>query len=333
MEGAEFGAVTTRVWQAGREVARDVSLTEIKQWLATEDALVWVDLLRPSEDAITTLAGHLGFNQLAVEDTFAEGERPKVRRHEHHVFLQVYQVDLAGPDTQRVRTSKISAYVFKRGLVTVREHDTLDEAELERRWTDDDELLSEGPMALVYGLVDQVVDEYFEVIQQLDDTVEMLEDDLFADPPRAQHLQRKIFTLRKELVALRRAILPVREVVATLARHTGSEVNVPGRLDGYFDDLYDHVMRVTEWTEGLRDMVSSIFETNLSLADARLNTVMKKLAGWAAIIAVPTFITGWFGQNVPFPGFSNHLGLLLTTVLVIVSVAILYWLFKRNDWI
>ena len=79
-------------------------------------------------------------------------------------------------------------------------------------------------------------------------------------------------------------------------------------LDGWYDDLYDHVLRAAEWTESLRDMISSVFETNLSLQDARLNTVMKKLTGWAAIIAVPTAVTGWFGQNVPYPGFGHTSG-------------------------
>ena len=94
--------------------------------------------------------------------------------------------------------------------------------------------------------------------------------------------------LRKDLVALRRVVLPMREVVSGLMRHRESE----GTMRAWYDDLYDHVLRASEWTESLRDMVASIFETNLSLQDSRLNTIMKKLAGWAAIIAVPTAITG-----------------------------------------
>ena len=96
---------------------------------------------------------------------------------------------------------------------------------------------------------------------------------------------------------------------------------------------FDHVLRAAEWTESLRDLVTSAFETNLSLTDARLNTIMKKLAGWAAIIAVPTAITGWFGQNIPYPGFSEPLGLWLSVALIVVGVGVLYALFRARDWI
>ena len=104
-------------------------------------------------------------------------------------------------------------------------------------------------------------------------------------------------------------------------------------LDGEFNDLYDHVLRASEWTESLRDMVASVFETNLSLQDARLNTIMKKLASWGAIIAVPTAVTGWFGQNLPYWGFSDSLGLWQSVVLIVVGTVGLYWLFRRNDWL
>jgi magnesium transporter len=106
-----------------------------------------------------------------------------------------------------------------------------------------------------------------------------------------------------------------------------------GPLDGWYADLYDHVLRVTEWTESLRDMVTTVFETNLSLQDARLNTVMKKLTGWAAIIAVPTAVTGWFGQNVAYPGFGKVSGLVASTVVIVGLATVLYMLFRRRNWI
>ena len=128
---------------------------------------------------------------------------------------------------------------------------------------------------------------------------------------------------------LRRIVLPMREIVNGILRHAPTS----NGLDAWYDDLYDHVLRASEWTESLRDMVSSIFETNLSLQDARLNTIMKKLAGWAAIIAIPTAITGWFGQNIPYPGFSEPLGLWLSAGLIVGGVAILYVIFKARDWL
>jgi magnesium transporter len=149
-------------------------------------------------------------------------------------------------------------------------------------------------------------------------------------------------------VELRRVVLPMREVVLSLNRrrdsHAESENGNGNKqsttpsmtgtaLDGWYDDLYDHSLRAAEWTESLRDMISSLFETNLSLQDARLNTIMKKLAGWAAIIAVPTAVTGWFGQNVPYLGFAQPIGVAMSLAMIIGGSLALYLVFRKYDWI
>lgn len=132
-------------------------------------------------------------------------------------------------------------------------------------------------------------------------------------------------------MALRRIVLPMRELVNGLLRHNYAQRTE--LLLARYDDLDDHVLRAAEWTESLPDLITSTFETNLSLQDARLNTVMKKLAGWVAIIGVPTAITGWFGQNVPCFGINQAYGVWLSAGLIVASVAILYALFTRNDWL
>jgi magnesium transporter len=125
----------------------------------------------------------------------------------------------------------------------------------------------------------------------------------------------------------------MREVVSAVLRHR-TELHKDGNeLDGWFSDLYDHAIRAAEWSESLRDMLTSIFETSLSLQDARLNTVMKKLTAWAAIIAVPTAVTGWFGQNVPYPGSQQPSGAIASTVVILGIGITLYVVFKRKDWL
>jgi magnesium transporter len=127
-------------------------------------------------------------------------------------------------------------------------------------------------------------------------------------------------------------ILPMREVVNTVMRRATTSDHAT-ELAPYFEDLYDHVLRVAEWTESLRDMISSIYETNMALADTRLNTIMKKLTSWAAIIAVPTAVTGYFGQNVPYPGFQTHWGFLLSIGTILALGLVLYTTFKRKEWL
>ena len=188
-----------------------------------------------------------------------------------------------------------------------------------------------GVGSLVHGLLDVVVDGHFEAVQQLDDGIESIEDDLFENNPR-KGLQRKTFRLRKDLVQLRRVVLPMREVVNSI-QHRRLDAKTAPELDPLYSDLYEHVLRVSEWTESLRDMITTVFETNLSLQDARLNTVMKKLTGWAAIIAVPTAVTGYYGQNVNYPGINTFWGFVMSAAIIVVCVAGLYWMFRRRDWL
>ena len=180
---------------------------------------------------------------------------------------------------------------------------------------------------MLHEILDVVVDEQFDTIQQLDDAIESLEDGLFDDTGDNRTIQRNTYRLRKELVELRRIVLPMREVVNTIRRSDITE------RDGWYDDLYDNVIRAAEWTESLRDMITTVFETNLSLQDARLNIVVKKLTGWAAIIAVPTLVTGWYGQNVPYPGFSEVSGVVTSALLSVLTSVVLFVMFKRRGWI
>lgn len=192
-----------------------------------------------------------------------------------------------------------------------------------------------GVGALVHGLLDVVVDGHFEAVQKLDDEIEDLEDELFEErPPQRGDLQRKTYRLRKDLVELRRVVLPMREVVNSI-QHRRLDAKTAPELDPLYADLYDHVLRVSEWTESLRDMITTVFETNLSLQDARLNMVMKKkLTGWAAIIAVPTAVTGFYGQNVLYPpGIETASGFIVSTLLIVVLVIVLYVMFKKRDWL
>ena len=331
--------VRTRLWRSGRLESEGFDLADVSDVLAQPEVLVWVDLCRPDHALLQALADELGFAPQAVEDAIAAAERPKATRSPGHTLIISYATRLeeqpdAPVNASRLRTTKISAFVLPNGLVTVRSDDDFDMDEVVARWDDAPQLLTHGPAALLYGLLDTVVDGHFVTVQQLDDAIEELEDGLFDGDAASQTTQRASFRVRKELVELRRVVLPMREVVALVLRHR-AELTSTGSLDldGWYADLYDHVLRVAEWTESLRDMVTTIFETNLALADARLNTIMKKLTSWAAIVAVPTAITGWFGQNVPYAGFGRPLGVWLAGGTIVVLVAALYVAFKRRDWL
>jgi magnesium transporter len=132
-------------------------------------------------------------------------------------------------------------------------------------------------------------------------------------------------------VTLRRVVLPMREVVNTLMRRDMRIVVT--EMTPYFQDVYDHVLRATEWTESLRDLVTTILETNLTIQGNRLNIITKKVTSWAAIVAVPTAITGFYGQNVPFLGFGTHTGFIWSGCLIVVISVVLYLVFRRKNWL
>ena len=327
--------VRGRVWRAGKP-QDDFEFTAIPGYLADPDTLVWADIYDPDHSVLTQLAEELGLNDWAVEDAVAVAERTKVTVYSTHTFFTVYAVHKVEPppvDTMQSTLSvhRVSGFVLPRGLITVRLAKCLDHDVVSRRF---DELGGQayGVGVLVHGLLDVVVDGHFDAVQFLDDNIEALEDDLFAENGPRKGLQRRTFRLRKDLVELRRVVLPMREVVNSIQHHRQDNNSAPA-LDPLYADLYDHVLRVSEWTESLRDMVTTVFETNLSLQDARLNTVMKKLTAWAAVIAVPTAITGFYGQNVAYPGFGSTAGFVASTVIIALLVAVLYVNFRRRDWL
>jgi len=328
------GAVRTRLWSNGALKAENFPLGDVAGHLKERDALVWVDLCNPDSALLAELADELGLDERAVEDV--DGQRTKATRSTNHTFLTVYGTGVGpiipGDIESRLLTGRISIIVLPAALVTVRhENDPLrpvfDIDEVVRRWDDNSDLLRNGSPELLHELLDVVVNEHFDTIQQLDDAIESLEDELFDDTGDNRTIQRNTYRLRKELVELRRIVLPMREVVNTIRRSDTT------KRDDLYDDLYDNVIRAGEWTESLRDMITTVFETNLSLQDARLNIVVKKLTGWAAIIAVPTLVTGWYGQNIPYPGFNQVSGLVTSALLSVIASVVLFVMFKRRGWI
>ncbi|MYR07448.1 magnesium transporter [Gordonia sp. SID5947] len=342
-----------QIWRNGEKVD-GFELNKVSDCLDDPALLVWADLECPTSETMATLAEELKLDPFAVEDTVATAERVKAVGYAHHTFLMVYAVTATdAPDSAQREDHdvdredddpqsparradafdlhRISVFVKKNAIITVRRTPHFDIESVVTRW---DEIGGEqyGIGALLHGLLDVVVDGHFDAVQQLDDALEDIEGLLFDEKVPGRTLQRQTYAIRKDLVQLRRVILPMREVIGSIQRRR-FENDAPSELDPHFSDLYDHALRAAEWTESLRDMVTTVFETNLSLADARLNSVMKKLTGWAAIIAVPTAITGFYGQNVPYPGYDQTAGFIISTVLIVVIVVGLYFSFRRRDWI
>lgn len=316
-----------RAYRDGVVVAEDFSLTSLAEYLRDEDLTVWIDLGSPTEKDLALVAERLGLHELAVEDALQAHQRPKLDEYDTHYYLSAHAVTL-DLGTYRLSKQEVGAFITDRAVVTVRPGDTFDVDEVVTRWDNLAHLAKNGVDFLVHGLLDYVVDSQFDSVETLDDRVESLEDTIFEERPATHDEQRQALELRRSLVTLRRVAVPLREAVNTLTRRmTGTP------MGPYYQDVYDHVLRVSEWTESLRELIATFRETQLNIQGNRLNLIMKKVTGWAAIIAVPTAITGFYGQNIPFPGFGQPWGVVVSSLAIVVLGVGLYVMFKRRDWL
>jgi magnesium transporter len=321
----------TRLYADGILVEQGFPVADISARLEQPGTVVWLDLAAAAESDLKKISDEFSLDPLAVEDAATTHERPKLDRYPDHLFLNLYAC-YVDAQTMGLQTSEIAAFVTPRALITVRKDDRFDVDELTAVWDANIDLGPSGVGFLLHGLLDLVVDSHFAAVQALDDELEALEDHLFDDQASGSvDVPRRSFDLRKSLVRLRRTVLPMREVVNTLMRrHLGV---VDERMGPYYQDVYDHVLRATEWTEGLRDFVTTILETHLTIQGNRLNETMKKLTSWAAIIAVPTAVTGFFGQNVPYPGFQQTAGFYGSLAIMLLIGIGLYISFRHRGWL
>ena len=318
----------TRLYRNGDLVAEDFPVDDISEHLRDEGTVVWLDLDAPTPQEYEQVQEEFGLHQLAIEDASSPRERPKLGHYRGHLFLSAYQAHFdSGPGELVV--CPVSAFITPRALITAH-GEGFDVESVVRRWDATSELAPHGVAYLVHGLLDVVVDGHFDAVQELDDALEALEDKLFEETPQAvREVQQRSFRLRRGLSHLRKIVLPMREVVNGLTRAKLVDEDIAP----YYQDLYDHVLRVTEWTESLRDFVATILESNLAVQGNRMNNIMKKVTSWAAIIAVPTAVTGYYGQNLPFPGYEHRAGFVTSAALIVVLSVTLYLTFKRKDWL
>lgn len=322
----------SRLYRQGVLEQQDFPLEEISEHLGEPGVVVWADLLQPDAATLTQLGDELGLHRLAVEDATHERQRAKVDLYAEHLFLTVYDLGVSHVGDQvDVVARELAVFVTAQAVVTVRKDPGIDLNGVLARWDGASELARHGVSFLLWGLLDTLVDQQFSVVEAIDGQVEGLEDLMFGPAAGHEAAQHRSFQLRKTLLRMRRVILPMREIVNTLIHH---ELPVHAEaMTPYWLDVYDHVLRTTDWTESIREIVATALETTIALQGNRLTLVTKQVTGWAAIIAVPTAITGFYGENVPFPGAGQPAGFWTSLGLIVVISGLLYVLFRRRDWL
>jgi magnesium transporter len=325
-----MGKAQTRAYRKGKLEDEGFPVADISEHLAHDDTIVWVGLSHPDKDELAQLADELGLHELAVEDALEPHQRPKLDHYPTHQFLTCHAVRV--PDSGTLEKTEIDAFINERWLVTV--HDEggfFDMQQVVDRWDSASDLAVNGISFLVYGLLDIVVDGYFDAVQTFDEFYDDIAETIFDERTLTHEQQERWFDMRRALTRFHRLGAPLREAISSLMRR--EHTIIPEEMYPYYQDVYDHILRVSDSTDSLRDLVSSIVETNLSLRDFHQNEIVKKVSGWAAIVAVPALITGYFGMNVPFPGSQATSGYWLSVGLLVGCSLGLYMVFRSRDWL
>ncbi|WP_139983335.1 magnesium/cobalt transporter CorA [Nocardioides litoris] len=324
--------VDSAVYRGGSRVPLDCAHHDYAALRASareHDGFVWIGLYQPSETELGEVAEAFGLHKLAVEDAVKAHQRPKLDLYDDSLFLVLKTLWYVDEDDQ-VETGEINLFVGPDFVVSVR-HGRGARLEKTRRFLEDAEhVLTHGPSSVVYAVCDTVVDGYTEVVQFLQEDVDEVEESVFSQQRTRD--SARIYTLKREIAEVRRAVLPLREPMRRFA--SGLVAGVEAEAAPFFRDVVDHLAQAAEIVDTLDGLLSSAFDAHLASISVQQNDDMRKISAGAALVVVPTLIAGVYGMNFDkMPelhwtyGYPYAVGLM-----VLVSLG-LYWFFKRSGWL
>lgn len=292
------------------------------------DRPCWLDISDPKSHDFELAAKELNLHPLAVEDAQQRHERPKIDQYDDHYFIVFYALEEPSPGV--VREVEISIFMLQNAIVTVHEGDFSARAAVEKRFREG-KLPTTG--LLLHALLDTLVDQYFAIVDALGDRVELLEAMVVGGEQHDYDTSiRELFVLKRDLVRIRHLIAPERDVLTVLVRGDIRELRETGRRL-YFQDVYDHISRVTDEIDTFRELTSNVIDAHLASVSNRLNEVVKVLTSMATVLLVLTVVTGFFGQNWKFiPYDSEPLFVASLIFMVLVAAGTTYY-FRRKGWL
>ncbi|MFA5911249.1 MAG: magnesium/cobalt transporter CorA [Vicinamibacterales bacterium] len=277
-------------YQRGQKLS-DIPIGEVRAHLDRPECFVWVALKDPQPEELALLQEEFGLHELATEDARKGHQRPKMDEYGSSLFVVLHLIEPVGDDLQ---TGEVAIFVGPQYIISVRRDAQLGFAEVRRRCEQEPELLQHGPAYVLYTLMDTVVDRYFPVLDALTEEIEGIEERIFAGQTTRVQIE-ELYSLKRKLMTLDHATVPLLEVAGKL--HGGRVPPICAGLHDYFRDVYDHLLRLKQSIDSLRDMVATAISVNLSLITLQENEVTKRLAAYAALVAVPTMVAGVYGMN------------------------------------
>ncbi len=307
----------------------DISFEQISDVLARDDgSFVWVGLYEPDETLLEKLQEEFGLHDLAVEDAHSAHQRPKIEIYGDSLFVVL---NTAQAVKGCVQFGETHIFLGKRYLVSIRHGASLSYTPARARCEREPDMMALGPSYPLYAMLDFIVDNYMPVISDFQSELNKLEKDIFAETYRRETIQQ-LYNLKQELTTLRLAVSPLQDILNQLQRFHPGLVHEDVRV--YFRDVFDHVVRVNEATDTMRELLTAAMGVNLALVTVAQGEIVKRLAGWAGLLAVPTLMASWYGMNfhnMPELGGRYSYAILITVTLAV--CAILFVFLKRARWL
>lgn len=320
------------VWYDAQGGRHDLPLERLGQALKEgTPGFAWVGLYEPSERMLARLQEELGLHPLAVEDARNAHQRPKVEAYGDTLFVVVHTAQMVD---ERIGYGETHAFLGARFLLTVRHGASLSYAAARARMEREPELLRLGPAMALYAVLDFVVDNYLPIVDEHRDTLHALERDIFSDTYKRAVVMR-LYDLKRDLTSIRVSVSPLQDVLAQLRRGQATHGQlVREEVRVYLRDVHDHVLRINDAIDTLRDMLGTALNVNLSLVTLAQGETVKRLGAWAALLAAPTLITSWYGMNFAhMPELDSRWAYPLLVAGLAVACLGLYRLFKRAGWL
>jgi magnesium transporter len=303
-------------------------LEEIQETCREKGGFAWIDLYQPTLKEFDSVAGELGLHQLAVQEGLKVHQRPKIERYGETLFV-VLKAARYVEEKETVEFGEVHAFVGSDFVITIRYSEVNELGEV-RRWAEDKpELLRKGPYAVLYAIMDRIVDDYVPVVAGLENDIDEIEVEVFKNKP---DVSKRIYELFREVIQFHQATQPLAGALERLTE--GETPGINPEVHRYLRDVQDRVLRVTERAQGFRELLTNILSVNLTLVSVNQNDQMKKISAWAAVVIVPTLIAGIYGMNFDYmPELHWRYGYLLALSLMALIAFALYRNFKRRRWL
>ena len=321
--------VDCAVYEDGRRQDGGLALEQAYDACTKPGAFVWIGLKEPSADEFDSIKREFDLHPLAVEDAIKAHQRPKLEIYDEMVFIVVKTARYVDP-MEEVELGEVAIFLGEDYIITVRHGSASDLHPVRERLEHSPELLRCGPGAVLHAIVDKVVDDYQPAIEGLLVDIEELESEVFS-PVRTNPAERT-YNLKREVLDFHRGTFPLLEPVDRLAR--GDYGLIHPEIREYFRDVSDHLNRVHDQLESLRDVLTSVLTANLTQVSVRQNEDMRRISAWVAIIAVPTAIAGIYGMNFEhMPELRWTFGYPAAIAVMLTVCSLLYWRFRRAGWL